>query len=232
MSNKKLVEFLETRYQKSFEVQASNRIPDIGITRYSVVCTDFPEIPFTVDYRPQTDSFIANFEQNLWTFQSKKYIGSILKKHFEKYALQSSVRAKADYNPADIPSFEELLENETEELSLNIRIHLFKDLTSDSYTQILQPIVELSNTLINKGIKQTSFTLSFYDETFFKDMKLSEFEFGFNTVDEMHFEVQQKDKCTHKILFRIYSTSPTIDADQLYNFRSNNPDELMFKHIR
>lgn len=231
MSDKKVTRFLEERYALPFTVLDSKFIADIGITRYSVICDAYPKIPFSVEYRPGNDSFLSYFEHNLWTYQSRLYFGKRLKQHYSKYALSASVEVGADIDPKNIPSFESLLEMNPEEIYTNIKVHLFKDLSEQTADSLLTPIINITNELIQKPMKQSSFTISFYDEAYFNGKELTNYHFGFNTIDEADFEMKERDKFRYQIKYRTYNSSAPVSVDQLFQLRSNNPNLLMFNDI-
>jgi hypothetical protein len=228
MSNSKILSLLTERYGKEFTILNAKFSPETGKNHVNAICTEFPNLPFIAEYNDQNDHFQSYFEEVLWTDEAKKWVGSHLKKHYSKYAANTNVSINKKVDLKAIPSLQTMLEKFPDSVSFNIQLYLFNDLNEANAESLLKGVTSLSNSLKNQGIEQLSFTVSFYDEAYFKDKKLDDYEFGFNAIGRDNFEKIEEDKFRQKIMFRVFYSSPSISSEMLFAIRTDNAYHLMF----
>lgn len=228
MSNTKILSLLKERYGKEFSVLDSKYSPETGKIHVNAICTEYPDLPFIAEYNEQNNLFQSYFEEVLWTNEAKKMVGTQLKKFYKKYAVNTKVRVSKKVDLKNIPSLKSLLESNAESISFNIQLYLFQNLNESNSDSLLQGVKSLSNDFISEGIEQLSFTVSFYDEAYFKDKNLDDYSFGFTSVAPGDFEKLEEDKFRHKIMFRIFEDSEPVSVKSLFDIKTDNAFHLMF----
>lgn len=228
MSNTKILSLLNKRYGKEFSILQSQYSPETGKIHAEAVCSEFPDLPFIVEYNNNNDLFQSYFEEVLWTDEAKKWVGAELKKYYSKYASNTKVRVNKHVDLMDIPSLASIRRSNADSVSLNIQVYLFKDLNESNADELLRGIVAIANQCIEEGLEQLSCTVSFYDEQYFTDKKLDDYNFGFTSVAPSDFEKMEEEKFRQKIMFRVFSNSSPVSTKNLYDIRTDNPFQLMF----
>lgn len=232
MSNNKILRLLNDRYGKDFSILNSKFSPETGKIHVKAICTDYPELPFLAEYNEQNNLFQSYFEEVLWTDEAKKLMNTHLKAHYQKFASNTKVRVNKKVDLREIPSLQTIMASNPESVNFTIQLYLFKDLTETNADSLLLGIESITNTLISKEIDQLSFTISFYDEHYFANKKLDDYNFGFTSVAPENFEQIEESKFRQKIMFRVFSTSPPVRAKMLYKIRTEDAYHLMFHIIK
>ena len=223
-----VVKTLEEKYQKKFVIKTSNFSSETGNYHITASPEDDDDLIFQVEHNPKKDHVNDFYPYALWKMQGDQYINGLIEEWESNFVINTGVKCRMEFDPTDIPSFEDILENSPEELNLNIFLYLF----SEPNKKALADILILDETLRPKGIKKVGFSIGFYDAISVKDKNLDELEFGFNAQSEESFEVTNEEHFLGLIKYRIdQKNESSPSSEDFLGILNENSQSLKFHKL-
>ncbi|MDA9774600.1 hypothetical protein N9B82_06545 [Saprospiraceae bacterium] len=228
MPDKAVLSFLEDKYSEDFQVVSTDYIAETGNYDIRISPKGNPDLVFKVDHNPKKDHFNDYYPYAIWQFDADKAIRAILDEQNVPYALLTNVSALVEFEPDNIPKFEDLLESNKDKVSVNLKLHFFGDLNAET----LSAQQKLDEHFRKMNLKKVGFSSSIYNTASIDGKELSDLNFDFGVHSENTFESENTDHFLGLIKYRIDSKKDAVpSSESLLDIVVDNPKHMMFKKL-
>jgi len=228
MPDKAVIQFLESKYDEQFEVISSDYIAQTGNYNIRIKSLKQPEIIFKVDHNPKRDHFNDYYPYAIWQYEADQLIRELLNQGEWKYALRTNVSSNLPFEDEAIPTFEDLMNSNPETVSVNLFLHLFGDLDSET----IEPLIMLDEYFRSLNLKKVGFTTAVYHPFSIKDKAFDELNFDFGISTESSFEIDNEDHFLGLLKYRINpknDKSPT--PQEILDIVEEKQNHMLFKKL-
>ena len=228
MPDKAVLSFLNNKYDQDFEVVSTKYIAETGNYDIRISPKSNPELVFKVDHNPKNDNFNDYYPYAIWQYDADKDFRKVLDTQNVPYVLLTNVSARVEFTPDAIPAFEELLKNEPDKVTVNLKLHLFGKLDAKT----LEPQLLIDEHFRKMKLKKVGFSTSIYDKSSIEGKELNDLNFDFGVHSENTFESDNADQFLGLIKYRIDPKNElTPSAESLLDIVVDNPKHMMFKNL-
>lgn len=228
MPDKAVLSFLEDKYSEDFQVVSTDYIAETGNYDIRISPKGNPDLVFKVDHNPKKDHFNDYYPYAIWQYDADKAIRAILDEQNVPYALLTNVSARVEFEPDNIPKFEDLLENNKDKVSVNLKFHFFGELNAET----LAAQQKIDEHFRKMDLKKVGFSSSIYNASSIDGKELSDLNFDFGVHSENTFESENADHFLGLIKYRIDSKNDAVpSSESLLDIVVDNPKHMMFKKL-
>lgn len=231
MPDQKVLDLLQEKYDQSFVIQESRFSGETGKYYITAAPENDEELSFAVEYNPTDEEMVAYYEEYLWRRQARDYFMDAMKDKDVQMALAVDVTPKESPDGKDIPSFEEMISDHPEDLSLSFHIHLFGDLKKSNSDDYLDPIADVIADLIDKDIESGALLLNAYEEESLDGKSPDDFSFGFANPSMEDFEETHKKYWSGKILAKFNPESKKPSGKDLFELYTEKKFSFKFNKL-
>lgn len=222
-------ELLNGMYGESFKVTEVNFSTAQGHYKARAHPIGKEELEFTANYKKKTGWIKAYYPAIVWQSQATAFSNAFLGKFYDKFTLRSLIsfpQLDRTFNP--VPPFIKLIREEPASVELTTRMYIFQDIDENNYNEVLKGVHEYLQQIRTFGVKKEILFVHFYDEAYFADKDLAQYQFGFNVQNTESFERGHRDYCRGKIQLRMKAEDsvPVPTKEQLFKGISSE----CFKH--
>ena len=211
-------QLLQEKYGESFRVKSSEYSKGKGMYEIKAFPINNSNLIFNCNYRKKDQYLQPFYPAALWESQATR----LTKKHFSKTLDKFVNRTVVAFPSSErtlkpVPGFTQLVRKEPASIELTTRLYIFQDLNAASFEELLAGLPEYMERLQGYGVRKNLFIIHFFDEQFFKDKDLSDYNFGFNVLRPDGFEAQFMGYCRGKLMVRLKPGSELPDMRALFD---------------